>query len=219
MQTDPPFWLEEAYSAAIARQDVGIMQRNMVNCELTTAVLRLLFPGMQRALDYGGGHGILVRLMRDRGYDFSWFDRYANNDYARGFEHVQGQRYNFLSAFELLEHLPDPLADLAAVMELSDNVFVSTCTVPSPAPGLKDWWYYSPSSGQHIAFYTPASLQVIASHFNRHLLSNGSYHLFTATPKSRLRFEVATRFKSARLLNSVARRPGLIDSDYQQMIR
>ena len=58
---------EEAYSSAIARQDVGIMQRNLINCEITSAVLNLLYPRVSRAVDFGAGHGILVRLMRDEG--------------------------------------------------------------------------------------------------------------------------------------------------------
>jgi len=38
IQTESPYWLEEAYSSAIAIQDVGIMRRNLVNCEVTSAV-------------------------------------------------------------------------------------------------------------------------------------------------------------------------------------
>ena len=33
IQTETPYWLEEAYSSAIASQDVGIMSRNLTNCE------------------------------------------------------------------------------------------------------------------------------------------------------------------------------------------
>src|ERR1700721_2998341 len=31
MQTEAPYWLEEAYSSAIAKQDVGAMERNLYN--------------------------------------------------------------------------------------------------------------------------------------------------------------------------------------------
>ncbi len=66
IRTEEPYWLEEAYSTAIANQDVGIMQRNLANCELTSAVLNLFFPKVSSAVDFGVGHGVLVRLMRDR---------------------------------------------------------------------------------------------------------------------------------------------------------
>ena len=217
MQTETPFWLGEAYSTAIARQDVGIMQRNVVNCELTSAILNLLYPKAAKAVDFGAGHGVFVRLMRDRGFQFFWFDRYATNDYARGFEYCEDTKYEFLTAFEVLEHLVDPVAELAALMELSDNVFVSTFTIPDPVPALSDWWYYSPTTGQHVSFYTRRSLEILATRFGRRLLSHGSYHLFTKEPKSRPLFTIATRYRLARFLNSMYRRTSLIDSDLAAM--
>jgi Methyltransferase domain len=217
IQTEAPHWIEEAYSSAIARQDVGIMQRNLVNCELTSAVLNLLFPKLSRAVDYGAGHGILVRLMRDRGFRFSWFDQYATNDYARGFEYHEGSEYEFLTAFELLEHLPDPISELSKLMDISDNVLVSTYLVPEPPPPLLDWWYYVPATGQHVAFYTPKALQIIAARFGRKLLSRGPYHLFTKETKSEFLFGMATKYPIARIVNRLYRRPSLIESDFQTM--
>jgi hypothetical protein len=219
IQTEQPYWLEEAYSTAIAQQDVGIMRRNLANCELTSAVLNLLFPRITKAVDYGAGHGVLVRLMRDRGFDFCWLDRYATNDYARGFEYVEGSKVEFLTAFELLEHLTDPISDLSQLMELSSNVFVSTCIVPEPVPLLPDWWYFVPTTGQHIAFYTLKALQKIAERFGRRLLSHGSYHLFTKEPRSEVLFELATRSRIARIVNGLYPRPSLIDSDFETMTR
>jgi len=130
------------------------MQRNLANCEMTSAVLNLLFPIVTSAAVFGGGHRVFDRLMRDKGFNFYWSDLHATNDYARGFECQEGLTYNILTAFEVLEHLTDPFADLSKLMSLSDNVFVSTCIVPQPAHGLSNWWYYVPTTGQHIAFYT-----------------------------------------------------------------
>lgn len=219
IQTETPYWLEEAYSSAITRQDVGIMQRNLVNCEVTSAVLNLFFPNVTSAVDYGAGHGILVRLMRDKGFNFFWTDPYAANDYARGFEREEGATFDFLTAFEVLEHLENPVSGLAELVRLSDNVLISTCLVPKPTPTLTDWWYYSPTTGQHIAFYTEESLRILAAHFGRHLLSFGVYHLFTKRPKCSLLFQMATRFRIARTLNTLYRRRSLIDSDLQRMVQ
>jgi predicted RNA-binding Zn-ribbon protein involved in translation (DUF1610 family) len=218
MQTESPYWLEEAYSAAIASQDVGILGRNLRNEQLTAAVLTLLFPHAKHCVDYGAGHGIFVRLMRDRGFNFSWCDLYASNDYARGFEYHEGDPCEFLTAFEVLEHFVDPVAELATMMSRADNVFVSTILLPKPVPRIADWWYYTPTSGQHVSFYTPRSLQILAARFDRTVLSHGAYHLFTRTPKSHLRFEVATRLKSARIVNMFKTRPSLVPQDHRQMI-
>jgi hypothetical protein len=219
IQTEQPFWLEEAYSSAIACQDVGIMQRNLINREVTSAVLNLLYPGMPKAVDFGAGHGVLVRLMRDRGFNFFWSDLHAKNDYARGFECPEGATFDFLTAFEVLEHLVDPIPELSRLMSLSDNVFVSTCTVPQPTPALSEWWYFLPASGQHISFYTVESLQLLATRFGRSLLSAGPYHLFSKKPKSSLLYKMATNFRIAKTVNAAHRRPSLIDRDFQQMTK
>ena len=56
MQTETPYWLDEAYSSAIASQDVGIMFRNLMNREVTSAVINLLFSSTTSCLDFGAGH-------------------------------------------------------------------------------------------------------------------------------------------------------------------
>lgn len=215
LQTEAPYWLTEAYSSAIAFQDVGIMQRNLMNCEITSAVLNLFFPKSSASLDFGAGHGIFVRLMRDRGFDFRWSDLHAENTYARGFECHQEERFQFLTAFEVLEHLENPLSEIEQIMSRSENVFASTSLLPDPAPHLKDWWYYMPSSGQHVSFYTLKSLRFIASKFGRHLLSRGPYHLFTREPRNPHIFKLATRPKVARIVNLLFRRRSLIASDFE----
>lgn len=193
------------------------MSRNLINCEITSAVLNLLFPEVSDAVDFGAGHGVLVRLMRDRGFNFFWMDLHATNDYARGFEYTGSASVDFLTAFEVLEHLVDPVVELSKLMHRSENVLVSTFVVPEPVPGLSDWWYYMQSSGQHISFYTEESLRRLAARFKRNLLSVGSYHLFTKEPQSSLKYRMATSPRAARLVNRIYRRPSLISSDLRRM--
>jgi hypothetical protein len=156
-------------------------------------------------------------MMRDRGFDFSWSDLYATNNYARGFEAQKDLTYDFLTAFEVLEHLTDPVGDLSAMMSMSDNVFVSTCILPQPAPKPSDWWYYSLSGGQHISFYTIESLRLLAARFGRNLLSVGPYHLFTKEMISRPLYRLATNVHTGRIVNRIYHRRSLIESDYLQV--
>lgn len=217
VQTEEPYWLGEAYASAISELDVGIMSRNLNNRNITCAVLRLLIPEAERSLDFGAGHGIFVRLMRDAGFSFYWHDLHASNDYARGFEDKEGRTYDLLTSFEVLEHLVDPVGELSSMMSLSPNVLVSTELLPEPAPRVSEWWYYAPAAGQHVSLYSLEALRLLAQRFGRHLVSRGPYHLFTTEPKSRFLFRVATSGRAAQVLSAFRRRPSLIPSDLQAM--
>ena len=206
VRTEQPYWLAEAYSEAISRLDVGVVQRNLYNASITASVISTLFAGSRTFVDYGGGHGTLVRLMRDRGFDFRWSDKYASNLYARGFEHRAGDRHELLTAFEVLEHLPDPMSEISEMLKLSDNLLTTTMLLPDPVPAPPHWWYYAVQSGQHVSFYTQSSLQQIASHFDLHLLSHGPYHMLTRKPRSNLLFQFATRHKFAYIVGLLRRR-------------
>lgn len=110
--TEKPYWLPEAYSTAIASSDTGLVSRNISVSKALAAVLFLAFHnnGQEPWLDCAGGHGLLARLMRDKGFDFYWSDQYAENMFARGFEHEQGMSYAGVTAIEALEHMEDPMA-------------------------------------------------------------------------------------------------------------
>lgn len=216
--TEDPFWLREAYSEAISAGDVGILQRNLQNGYISSAVITLLLPNARRFLDYGGGCGTFVRLMRDRGFDFKWHDLYASNIHARGFEREAGARYDLVTSFETFEHLPDPSVEIPKMIALSDNVLATTLLLPEPAPKPGEWWYYAPSTGQHISFYTRSALARIARRHDRHFCSNGVYHLFSRSPVNQAAFRLLTSSTLARMLGPFARRPSLTEQDASRML-
>ncbi len=67
VQTEEPYWLEEAYSDAIASSDVGLVFRNTTLSQKTDNIIFNIFNHEAKFLDYGGGYGLFVRLMRDLG--------------------------------------------------------------------------------------------------------------------------------------------------------
>jgi hypothetical protein len=161
---DSPTWLDEAYSDAIALTDTGIVMRNLGNIE--TISMTMWANGLQnkKGVDIGGGYGLLVRGLRDIGVDFYWSDPYAENLLARGFEAEAGASYQVATAFEVLEHLPNPLSHLEAARSDFgfDTVFFSaTCFDPKNIPGL-DWWYWAFETGQHISFFSENCLDFMA---------------------------------------------------------
>lgn len=217
IQTEHPHWLAESYESAITSLDIGLVERNIVSSRLVSAIIRALFNKNGRFIDYGGGYGLFVRLMRDRGFDFYRQDRYCENLFSKNFDvedaNVQG-KHELLTAFELFEHLEDPLTETAAMLEYADNILFSTELQPADQRKLNDWWYVAPETGQHIAFYTPASLKVIAQNFGLHLCSVGTYHLLSRKKQNNLLFGMATKRPFQRLVNGTAPTKSLLQSDF-----
>jgi hypothetical protein len=59
-----PTWLDEAYSSPVVLQDVGLVSRNLSCADTMALSIEQCGLGERLFLDYGAGHGLLVRLMR-----------------------------------------------------------------------------------------------------------------------------------------------------------
>jgi hypothetical protein len=191
IQTEEPYWLKEAYHAPITMEDTGIIKRNILSAKRTSTILYFLFNKEGRFLDYGGGYGLVVRLMRDYGFDYYWTDPYTENLFARGFSFNSGSGVpiELLTAFECFEHFVDPLHEIEKMLSISGSILFSTDIFSSGTPDPERWQYYYFSHGQHIALYSIASLKKIAEIFNLHLYTNGkSFHLLTQKVLSRTLF-------------------------------
>jgi glycosyltransferase involved in cell wall biosynthesis len=180
VQTESPYWLEEAYSDAIADSDIGLVYRNLQLSALTTRMIGNHFNSDAFFLDYGGGYGLFVRLMRDQGFDFHWEDKFCQNIFAKDFVLDQNIKYELVTAFEVLEHLVNPLPEIESMLKFSDNILFSTELLPTHNPRPGEWWYFAPQTGQHISIYSTISLQKIAEKLDINYYSDGSsYHLFS----------------------------------------
>jgi hypothetical protein len=191
IQTEKPFWLDEAYQSAITSLDIGLLYRNLQFSEmLETFLLKNIVDSNGKFIDYGGGYGIFVRLMRDRGFNFFRQDLYCENLFAKHFDISDintDRKFELLTAFEVFEHLEDPLTEVSKMLSLSDSIFFSTELLPSNNPTPDTWWYFAPETGQHISFYTLESLQIIAEKLNFNLYSN-RYNLHMLS-KEKLAFD------------------------------
>jgi hypothetical protein len=215
--TEDPSWLEEAYSEAITGSDVGLVTRNIQLAQIARLVISCFFGKKGRFLDYAGGSGLLVRLMRDSGLDFYWHDKYCRNIFARQFEGlVDGKgTFELLTAFEVFEHLVDPLTELKKMLSLSRNVLFTTQLIPAVCPKPGEWWYYGPEHGQHISFYSMKSLKIAAMRLGVNFYSNGSsMHLFTDRKLPKQLFYIIARSKTAMLLSPFLRKRSLLADDF-----
>lgn len=184
IQTEEPYWLEEAYEDAIAETDLGYVTRNIMFSEMNSSIIKLAFNKKAKFLDYGGGYGMFVRLMRNRGFDFYRQDVYCENLFSRHFdiEDIDTKSgFEMLTAYEVFEHLPNPIEEIENMLKFSDSILFSTqIQLEKSYKSVDDWWYFTPETGQHVALYSKKSLQFIADKYNLNLYTNGrNYHLLT----------------------------------------
>lgn len=198
--TEPPYWLNEAYSSAISSLDIGLVARNLDFAKILSFWLGRTYPTTSaRFLDYAGGYGLLTRLLRDQGFNFYRQDKYCENIFALNYDmtdlNESKPRFDVVSALEVFEHFADPLTEIQNLFRFSDTIFFSTNLTP-PDPSIQNWWYLSPETGQHISFFSRPSLTYIAQLFGARLFTNGhemhiltrSSHLTDPFPEIRRKF-------------------------------
>jgi hypothetical protein len=195
VHTEEPYWLPEVYEEAYNAEDTGALQRNLHAAAIIPSVLLSFFNPSGHFLDFGGGHGVLCRLMRDAGFDFYWHDTHAKNLFCPGFEYSQEKGpVEMITCLECFEHFAKPLDELEAMLAISSNIFFTTDLLPSPVPGPGAWYYYAPTHGQHISFYSSKTISYLAGRFGVNVYSNGfNIHLFTKKKLADSRFKKALR--------------------------
>jgi hypothetical protein len=180
---EPVYWLDEAYAEAVAQSDIGYVSRNLAAAEFLSIILGNISTAADFFVDYGGGYGLLVRLMRDKGFRFHLYEPHAQNLFAQNCD-ADRERfgpYRALTAIEVFEHLANPMLSVAEMSLWSQCIVFTTelCPVPKPAP--EEWWYLGLDHGQHISFYTRPALNILASQHNlQYFPLGGSWHILTA---------------------------------------
>lgn len=225
LQSENPHWLDEAYASPVASADTGVLWRNLYLARLTSVVLYFLFDRRGRFLDAAGGYGIFTRLMRDIGFDYYWTDKYSPNLTARGFEAEAGPGapYTAVTAFEVMEHLPDPIAFVGELLETTgtDTILFTTELFSGEPPAPDDWYYYAFPTGQHITFYQRSTLELIGSRFGMKFYSLGMLHIWTRAKLNPLALRLLTVPGVVDLLSRVPKRSleSRIMPDHETLIR
>lgn len=211
-QTEEPRWLADAHEAdPVSPLDTGHVARSLATARLLSWVVQDLFGKDGHFVDLGGGTGLLTRLMRDRGFDFRWDDAYSTNVFARGFEAGAGP-VDALTAFEVLEHVHDPLAFLEGAFRRfkTRTILLSTLVAPQDPPD-PDWWYLSLDTGQHVSLFQGRTLDYLARRLGGQAHSlDREHHLITDRPVDTLRLHRwrSRSWRSMRTLMEVLRGPG-----------
>jgi len=182
----------------------------------------MLFDDRSDFLDYGCGHGIFIRLMRDRGISFFGYDKADQIVFAEEFQvqKAESKQFEMVTAFEVFEHLEHPIREIEGMLSFSRNLLFTTELVPSNEPMPGEWWYFGLDHGQHISFYTLDSLRYIAEKYNLNLYSDrirmhiltekkGPFDLYFSLAKKRI----------LQLLDVIFSRRTFLATDFQNQVK
>tara|TARA_Y100000768_G_scaffold388264_1_gene383114 strand:- start:10762 stop:11589 length:828 start_codon:yes stop_codon:yes gene_type:complete len=188
VQTEQPYWIEEAYSDSINVSDTGIMERNLENSKIVFLIALALGIKDSKIIDFAGGYGILVRLLRDLGLNAYWMDKYSENLLSRGFEyHSKINNCRLVTAFEVFEHLINPCEELEEMFSIAPLLLFSTELISDKVPSFDNWSYYGKEHGQHIGFFRLKTLSFLAEKYQKKFVTNGlNYHLFYNQKESQI---------------------------------
>ena len=149
---------------------------------INLSVMQTLFrsPGPSvRHLDYGGGNGLLSRLLGEAGWNSVSYDPLSD----RSTDPAPLGRFELISAFEVFEHVPDVqelMRNLRSLLVEDGLLVFSTQTSDGEIHPQRplSWWYASPRNG-HISLFSRASLGILAEQNGfRHGSLNSGLHLF-----------------------------------------
>jgi hypothetical protein len=179
VQTDPPYWLDEAYEIPGVHIDVGIASRTIQMWIVITALLeRIGFAPEAPALDFGAASGLLCRLMRDSGYNFYAYDRYSRPFFVNYFtrDDISSLNPRLITAIEVFEHLPNPAEAISQLLRANADILLfSTWLADGQAD---DWSYFVPECGQHVFFYSERGLRAFADRLGYDLQIGWPLHVF-----------------------------------------
>lgn len=172
-------WTPEDYATKVYDENYHLCDR-----EYDGTRSKNLLPGLMnflnwrkrnpKVLDYGGGTGIMADLLRQQGIEAYTYDPYDKQD-----ENALEQKYDAVTAIEVLEHdiHPHELFEAIGNLLAPDGVFISTTDFIG-RNDVENWFYANPRAG-HCLLWTQEALDYIAIHHGLHpLRHSGNWHLY-----------------------------------------
>lgn len=226
LQTENPYWLAEEYARSgepdHLNLDTYAADRSLRSRTVAYFLWRLagFDSARESLLDWGGGVGLMVRLLRDVGVDAYLHDKYARNHYASGFETDGSKRYSVVTAFEVLEHFPRPSEDLQPIFDLRPELLVVTTGIfRGQGP---EWPYLGPAKSEHVFFYSPQAMVWIGTRFGYSVMHlRHDLVLFYRPGVSFFRLRLAALLLSRRtladLIFALLPKPSRCEEDHQKI--
>ena len=141
--------------------------------------------GNMRVVDYGGGNDVFCAALRANGFK----EAVTYDPMVPEHSHQPAGKFDLVTCFETLEHLPDPMAGIGKIAELVADpgaVFYSTLTQPQDFDqrGMS-WWYVGPRNG-HVSIFTRQALVAAWTKFGfkTAAFDDGTHLAFRTLPES-----------------------------------
>lgn len=135
-------------------------------------------------LDFGGGGGLLSRILNDSGWNSTTYDPFVD----QSIDPASLGQFDLITAFEVFEHVPDVVGliqDLSRLLSPNGIVLFSTLISDGNISDSErlSWWYASPRNG-HISLFSKRSLEILAGKegFKFGSFSNVFHALFKDVP-------------------------------------
>ncbi len=160
----------------LEKAEYDLHQNDPADSRYRTFLARLYEPMLQHlklpasGLDFGCGPGpALAEMFKESGFNMNLFDPYYFPDRS-----VLTDKYDFITCTEVLEHLAKPAKEmhrLFAMLRLGGMLGIMTKLVLG-REAFKNWHYIHDPT--HIAFYSKATFEWIASRYHVDLEFVGS---------------------------------------------
>ena len=168
--------LDEAYRNQNWALDTGLVARNL----LLAGQLPLLFDGLlaknDLIVDYGGGTGLLTRLLRDMGFIVLAYDKFGMPLFVNAFHvsSIDNLTCKAMIASEVLEHFDRPCEEIEMILSHTEMLIFTTEFYSAQD---ENWWYRAPFTGQHIFFWSAKAVEAVFAKFGFKLLNFGFYKI------------------------------------------
>jgi SAM-dependent methyltransferase len=186
---EPATWLDQAaerayYGTHENRVDDPGYRRFLA--QLAEPLAARLAPGA-RGLDYGcGAAPALATMLAEAGFATVGYDPFFAPDSGQCDAH-----YDFVTCTEVLEHLHDPLRELARIdaMLVAGGWLGLMTELRPPREAFARWHYHRDPT--HVGFYTDASLRWIAARLGWQVVSIGRRVSLLRKPDAAARHRLA----------------------------
>lgn len=182
-------WTTEQFKAHIYNDDYRLFDPDYADSRPLAnagAIVRLWGAIRQetRVLDYGGGNDRLCAALRQAGFQAAvTYDPMVPEHAIR-----PAGKFDLVTSFETLEHVPDPLAAIRSMVEFAGDpglIFFRTLLQPADFDQQRlNWWYVAPRNG-HVSLFSRDALALAwERHGYRFVSASDDVHFaFRTLPK------------------------------------